>query len=128
MLNNDFLKKEGQENALPIREKVEEMSLNEIYSSVRPPQLPEKLPRLVAAVTSQTPATYKTTLAQAMFPAFAVYPKHLSFRYIDNQARELRISCLTVGPTGSGKDSCLRQPLKQILHDVLEKDAINRGR
>ena len=128
MINNEFLKKEGQENALPFRERVEEMSLNEIYSSARPPQLPYKLPRLVAAVTSQTPAAYKATVAQAMFPAFAVYPKHLSFRYIDNQVRELRISCLTVGPTGSGKDSCLRQPLKQILHDVLERDAVNRGR
>lgn len=104
----------------------QEMSLSEIYASPSPPRLPKKLPKLVSTVTSQTPASYRTTVAQAMFPPLAIYPRNLSFLYVDNQERQLRACCLTVGGTGDGKDSCLRQPLKHILHDVRERDDVNR--
>ena len=119
----------GQQSALPIQDsEAKYLSLSEIYASSVPPRLPKKLPRLVSAVTSQTPADYKATVAQAMFPALAVYPKELSFRYIDNQQRQLRLCCLTVGGTGDGKDTCLRQPLMHILQDVRTRDAVNRRR
>lgn len=127
MSNNYF--QEGQAVALPISDKVfEEMSLTEIYTSSRPPQLPKKLPKLISTVTSQTPFEFKATVAQASFPALGIYPKNLSFTYLDNQPRELRICALVVGPTASGKDTCLRQPLKHILNDAQERDAANRAR
>jgi len=119
---------EGVQAPLPLQKPFEEMSLTEIYGSPAPPQLPQKLPKLVAAVTSQTPQQFKATLAQAMFPPLAIYPRHLSFKYIDGQTRELRISCLTVGTTGSGKDTTLRQPLQYILKDAKQRDAVNRQR
>ena len=119
---------EGQKIALPIKDRVEDMSLSEIYASPRPPQLPKKLPKLINAVTSQTPAEFKATVSQAAFPALAIYPNHLSFTYIDNQPRELRISCLVVGGTGSGKDTCQGQPLNHILRDARERDEVNRKR
>lgn len=120
---------EGPQMALPVKgREVQYLSLSEIYASPMLPQLPKKLPKLVAAITSQTPALYKPTVAQAAFPALAIYPIHLSFRYLDNQPRELRISCLTVGGTGSGKDTCLRQPLTHILKNARERDEKNRKR
>lgn len=118
---------EGQETTHPLKDgEAQCPSLSEIYSSPTPPRLPKKLPKLVRAVTSETPMEYKATVAQAMFPALAIYSQELSFQYIDNQERQLRINCLTVGGTGDGKDTCLRQPLKHILRDARERDEENR--
>lgn len=103
-------------------------SLAEIYAASRPPLLPAKLPCLVKVVTSQTPIELKPTVSQGMFPPLGVYPRKLSFLYIDNQYRELRMNCLTVGGTGSGKDTSLKQPLKHITTPMAERDSINRQR
>jgi len=103
-------------------------ALSKLYASQMPPQMPEVLPRLVRTATSQTPAIYKATVAQAIFPALATYPRRLNFTYIDNQERELRINCLTVAETGAGKDTCVRQPLNHILADLKERDAESRER
>ena len=63
-----------------------------------------------------------------MFPPLGAYPKKLSFRYIDNQVRELRINCLIVAETGSGKDSCTKQPLTHTIADMKARDKVNRER
>lgn len=102
--------------------------LSKLFAAPQPPEMPKTLPRLVKTVTSQTPDIYKPTVAQAMFPALATYPRQLRFKYIDNQDRELRINCLIVAETGSGKDSCTRQPLNHILAPMKERDAVNRER
>lgn len=102
--------------------------LNVIYSSQQPPLMPEKLPALVKLVTSKTPKTMKPTVAQGMFPSLGVYPRNLSFEYIDGQYRELRINCLTIAGTGSGKDTCLKQPIKHLTAPMVARDAVNRQR
>jgi len=102
--------------------------LAEIYASPQPPLLPAKLPSLVKTVTSQTPAELKPTVSQGMFPPLGAYPRKLSFIYTDNQPRELRMNCLTIGGTGSGKDTSLKQPLKHITAPMAERDSINRQR
>ena len=102
--------------------------LAEIYASQQPPLLPAKLPNLVKTVTSLTPAELKATVAQGMFPPLGAYPCKLSFLYIDNQYRELRMNCLTIGDTGSGKDTSLKQPLKHITAPMAERDSLNRQR
>ena len=102
--------------------------LSKLFAAPKPPEMPKTLPRLVKVVTSQTPDIYKPTVAQAMFPPLATYPRQLRFKYIDNQDRELRINCLIVAETGSGKDSCTRQPLNHILAPMKERDAVNRER
>ena len=102
--------------------------LAEIYAASQPPILPAKLPSLVKTATSQTPAELKPTVSQGMFPPLGAYPRKLSFLYIDNQPRELRINCLTIGGTGSGKDTSLKQPLKHITAPMAERDSINRQR
>lgn len=103
-------------------------ALTEIYLSTQPPRLPEKLPKLVKIVTSKTPDDLKPTVSQGMFPPLGVYPRDLRFLYIDNQYRELRINCLTVGGTGSGKDTSLKQPLKHLTGPMVERDKVNRQR
>ena len=102
--------------------------LSRIFASQTPPVLPDILPRLVKVVTSRTPQKYKGTVAQAMFPPLGAYPNNLSFVYMDNQLRELRMNCLIVAETGSGKDTCMKQPLQHILADMKERDKVNRKR
>lgn len=103
-------------------------SLTRMFASNMPPAMPPKLPRLVKEVTRSTPKLYQATVAQAMFPALATYPKHLSFMYIDNQVRELRINCLIIAGTGTGKDICTKQPLTHIIADIKQRDEMNRER
>ena len=102
--------------------------LTEIYANQQPPSLPSRLPRLVRLVTSKTPAEMQATVAQGMFPPLGVYPRKLRFLYIDNQFRELRANCLTIGGTGTGKDTCLKQPILHITTPMVERDNINRQR
>ena len=102
--------------------------LSRIFASSQPPQLPTVLPKLVRAVTCNTPQKYKATVAQAMFPPLMSYPRKLSFVYIDNQVRELRANCLIVAGTGSGKDSSTKQPLAHIIADMKQRDEENRRR
>jgi hypothetical protein len=103
-------------------------TLADIYASEQPPLLPSRLPALVRIVTSQTPEEMKPTVAQGMFPPLGTYPRKLRFLYSDNQFRELRINCLTIGGTGSGKDTSLKQPIKHITAPMVERDAVNRQR
>lgn len=110
-------------------ESVEPQSeLSKLYASQVPPEMPRVLPKLVKAAVSRTPDLYKPTVAQAIFPALATYPRRIRFTYIDNQDRELRISCLIVAETAAGKDSCIRQPLAHILADMKLRDERNRER
>jgi hypothetical protein len=102
--------------------------LSRIFACSQPPQLPSVLPKLVKAVTCNTPQKYKATVAQAMFPPLMSYPRKLSFVYIDNQVRELRCNCLIVAETGSGKDSSTKQPLAHIIADMKQRDEENRRR
>lgn len=102
--------------------------LSRIFAAKTPPEIPETLPRLVKLVTSRTPKKFKATVAQAMFPPLATYPKDLSFVYVDNQVRELRINCLIIAGTGQGKDSCTKEPLTHILSDMKQRDEVNRKR
>ena len=122
--------KETGENSedLTTDESEHQSELSKLFAAPQPPEMPKTLPKLVKVVTSQTPDVYKPTVAQAMFPPLATYPRKLGFTYIDNQIRELRINCLIVAETGTGKDSCTRQPLNHILAPMKKRDAENRER
>jgi len=103
-------------------------ALSRLFASKMPPEIPKTLPKLVKVVTQSTPDRYKATVAQAMFPPLSTYSKKLSFVYIDNQTRELRSCCLIIAGTGTGKDSCTKQPLQHILADMVKRDKENRVR
>ena len=102
--------------------------LSKLFASKLPPEIPKVLPKLVKVVTQHTPQRYKATVAQAMFPPLSTYSRKLSFMYIDNQERDLRSCCLIIAGTGTGKDSCTKQPLQHIIADMVERDKENRIR
>ena len=102
--------------------------LSKLFASKMPPEIPKVLPKLVKLVTQHTPQRYKATVAQAMFPPLSTYSRKLSFMYIDNQERDLRSCCLIIAGTGTGKDSCTKQPLQHIIADMVERDKENRDR
>lgn len=116
--------------AEPIEEEcqIPQSELSKLYASPEPPKMPRLLPKLIKAVLSLTPDIYKPTVAQAVFPSLATYPRQLRFIYIDNQERELRINCLIVAETGGGKDTSIRQPINHILADMKQRDEANRER
>ena len=118
----------GESDVEPEPSVENQSELSKIFASKTPPEIPSTLPKLVKAVTQNTPQRYKATVAQAMFPPLATYPKKLSFLYVDNQERDLRCSCLIIAGTGTGKDSCTKQPLKHIMADMVERDKENRVR
>ena len=101
---------------------------SKVFASKTPPELPATLPKLLKIITRNTPKIFKATVAQAIFPPLATYPRELSLLYTDNQTRELRICCLIVSGTGTGKDSCMRQPLEHVLAEMKKRDEINRKR
>ena len=119
---------QAEKPAVEAESQAPQSELSKLYASQEPPQMPRVLPKLVKAAVSRTPDLYKPTVAQAIFPALATYPRKIRFTYIDNQDRELRINCLIVAETAAGKDSCIRQPIAHILADMKLRDERNRDR
>lgn len=99
----------------------------EVFSSNQLPPLPTTLPRMIEVTISQTPDLLKGTVAQAVPVAYSIYPRGLSFVYIDKRKREPRMNCLLVAEEGGGKE-CITLPIKHILADVRQRDRVNRKR
>ena len=97
-----------------------------IYADV-PPQMPDRLPRLVKLLTSKVPADFKPAVACAVFPSLAAHLKGVSFRYIDNQVQEAAMMNLLVAPMSSGK-SLVNGPIDCITQDMAQLDQISRDK
>ena len=92
-----------------------------------PPTMPNKLPKLVALLTSKTPAMYKAAVAHAVFPPLATHLCGVRFTYTDNVEHEATLmNCLMAG-TGSGK-GCIDEPISHIMADIERRDAENTRR
>lgn len=92
-----------------------------------PPQMPKKLPRLIALLTSQTPEIYRAAVAHAVFPPLATHLWRTRFPYIDNVEHEATLMCVLMAGTGAGK-SCVSDPIKHIMADIRERDRENLER
>ena len=97
-----------------------------IYADV-PPQMPDRLPRLIKLLTSKVPADFKPAIACAVFPSLAAHLKGVNFRYIDNQVHEAALMNLLVAPMSSGK-SLVNGPIDCIMQDMVVLDQINRDK
>ena len=97
-----------------------------IYADV-PPQMPQRLPRLIKLLTSKVPADFKPAVATAVFPALAAHLKGVNFRYIDNQVHEAALMSLLVAPMSSGK-SLVNGPIDCIIQDMAQLDQISRDK
>jgi len=102
-------------------------SWTEVFGSNQLPPLPTVLPNLIETTISQTPDLLKGTVAQAIPVAYSIYPKGLSFVYIDGRTRELRMNTLLVAQEGGGKE-CITLPVKHILAEVKATSKRDRKR
>ena len=92
-----------------------------------PPEMPEKLPKLVELLISRTPEIYKPAVAHAIFPPLATHLWQTSFRYIDNVVHEATLSTCLLAGTGAGKSS-VNKPINNIMEDIRKRDAENLKR
>ena len=89
------------------------------------PELPEKLPALIALLLGPTPDIYKAATAQGLFPALATYVYQAYFPYIDGTLTGLGQMCLLMAPSSSGK-SCVNAATDRILAPIAAQDEENR--
>lgn len=92
-----------------------------------PPEMPRKLPSLIALLTSRTPDVYRPAVAHAVFPALASHLWRTRFRYIDGEEHEATLMNVLMAGTGAGK-SCIVKPINYILADIRRRDNENRER
>ena len=91
------------------------------------PPMPQKLPKLVELLVSQTPDIYKPAVACAIFPPLATHLWKTRFRYIDNVEHEATLMCCLLAGTGAGK-SCVQMPISLIMEDIRKRDMENLQR
>ena len=91
------------------------------------PPMPEKLPKLVELLVSQSPDIYKPAVACAIFPPLATHLWKTRFRYIDNVEHEATLMCCLLAGTGAGK-SCVQMPISMIMEDIRKRDMENLQR
>ena len=98
-----------------------------IAAGSQPPEMPQKLPKLIQLLTSKVPDKYKPAVAHAVFPALAIHLWKVRFNYTDNVEHEATLmNCLMAG-TGAGKN-CISEPINHILADVKRRDDENSRR
>ena len=96
-------------------------------SEVTPPEMPQKLPKLITLLTSKTPEIYKPAVAHAVFPPLATHLCDVRFCYTDNIEHEATLmNCLMAG-TGAGK-GCIDKPIDHIMADIRRRDKENERR
>lgn len=102
-------------------------SSTSVYSAPIPPPIPERLPPMIAAITSRLPKVYVPYVAQQVFSVLAVYLFNVKLRYIDNVPCEAALMSVTIAPSSGGK-SAINVPIKHIMSRILLKDQDARAR
>lgn len=92
-----------------------------------PPEMPRRLPALIALLVSRTPDIYKAAVAHAVFPPLAAHLWRVRFRYVDNVEHEATLMNVLMAGTGAGKD-CISAPVNRIMADIRRRDAENLRR
>lgn len=92
-----------------------------------PPPMPQHLPPLIELLTRNVPEGMKAAVAHAVFPPLGAHLGGVKFRYIDNVEREATFMCVLLAKMSSGKSS-VNTPIKLIMKDIVERDALNRKR
>ena len=93
----------------------------------KPPEMPEKKPKLIQLLISKTPKVYQAAVANAVFPPLATHLCGVRFMYTDNVEHEATLmNCLMAG-TGAGK-GCIDKPIERIMADIEHRDKENERR
>ena len=96
-------------------------------STLTPPIMPKKLPKLVELLTSKTPAEYKPAVANAIFPPLGTHLHNVQFEYTDHVEHEATLMNCLMAETGAGK-GCIDQPIEHIMADIKRRDKENERR
>ena len=107
---------------LAIANKSEDEDANEL-----PPEMPKRLPKLIAHCIKNVPYVCKSFVANAVFPALGVHLEDVTFELIDGTEKEPTFMATVMSGQSSGK-SAANEPIKYILADVVEQDERNRQR
>lgn len=99
--------------------------MDDLEDGPQPPKMPDKLPSLIALLTSATPKIYKPAVAHSVFPALASHLWKTSFRYVDGVEHEATLMCVLMAGTGTGK-SCINEPINRIMADIRARDDESR--
>ena len=92
------------------------------------PQMPAKLPSLIATLTRNVPNSCRPAVANAVFPALGTLVSGVTFDLIDgSQDKEPTFMCVLMAKQSSGK-SAVNAPIKYILDRVIQRDRENRER
>lgn len=92
-----------------------------------PPQMPSKLPKLIAHLVRNVPEVCRPAVANAVFPSLAAHLKGVKFWLIDGTEKEATFMCVTMAKQSSGK-SAVNKPIEYIVADIVERDELNRKR
>ena len=99
----------------------------DLQQTATPPQMPNKLPKLVQLLTSNTPEVYKGAVAHAIFPPLATHLCGVRFCYTDNVEHEATLMNCLMAITGAGK-GCIDEPIRRIMADIKHRDKENERR
>ena len=92
-----------------------------------PPQMPEKLPKLIKLLVSKEPENVRPSVAMGAFPALGAHLHDVHFLYADNTYREATFMHHTMAKTATGKAGVSRV-CEAIMKDIEERDQVNRQR
>ena len=92
-----------------------------------PPQMPKRLPKVIAHLVKNVPEVCRPAVANAVFPALATHLKGVKFWLIDGTEKEATFMCVTMAPQSSGK-SAVNKPIEYIIADIVERDELSRKR
>lgn len=92
-----------------------------------PPQMPKRLPKLIAHLVKNVPEVCRPAVANAVFPSLAAHLNGVKFWLIDGTEKEATFMCVTMAKQSSGK-SAVNKPIEYICADMVERDELNRRR
>lgn len=92
-----------------------------------PPEMPKKLPKVIAHLVKNVPEVCRPAVANAVFPALAAHLKGVKFWLIDGTEKEATFMCVTMAKQSSGK-SAVNKPIDYIIADIVERDELSRKR
>lgn len=113
---------ENARHKLAVQEESEDQEGNNL-----PPEMPKKLPKLIAHLVKNVPEVCKPAVANAVFPALAAHLHNVKFMLIDGTEKEATFMCVTIARQSSGK-SAVNKPIEYIVADIVERDELNRKR
>ena len=95
--------------------------------NAEPPQMPKTLPYPLNFLSANVPEIYRAAVCESVFAPLSVYVHGVKMRYWDGVEHEPTFMSVLSAKMSIGK-GCIRQPIKIILEDVVNRDKANRDR